>query len=204
MRKITKSHILLQTVAKERYIVSDPFFRLFESAKDVLAEDVFNHVGSWSRSFYIAAARGYVVSVDCQGYGGLISGIFEYGIENMGVRRERFSAGLKDNLDPALQLALMLCRFMDVAEVYEEVVEPKKSARIGKEKIQNKTLLGIKNLTISYLKTSIRDAPVEVQGHWRWQAHGKNMSKRKLKYIMPHTRKGYTKKAKKHSRESSS
>jgi len=193
MRKLNKSHPFIALAVKERWIVSDTFFRMFQAALPQL--DIKEAEGEWDRGFFVPASKDYLVGVKAVAEKGRIKGVFYYSVGEYPIRSEKFDwSGGK--IDLGLEFALQLCWFMDVTEPWEEIIDPKQTTRKA-GKLQNKTNLPIKLLTVGYFKTSVRTEGFKVRGHWRWQAYGKGMKKRKLKWIMPFEKKGYTRKSNK-------
>ena len=103
---------------------------------------------------------------------------------------------LRTNL---LMIGICACFFMDVAEVFEEVVKPKEKKRLHNCKYQNKGKQDLIFLNANYIKTSIQRNGFPVRGHFRWQKHGKGLSKSKLIFIDSYEKNGYKIEAKKNN-----
>lgn len=94
---------------------------------------------------------------------------------------------------------LCLCLFMDVADIFEEIVKPKQKIHLHNCRYQNKGKQDLIFLNANYIKTSIRDAGFPVRGHFRWQRHGKGLSSVKLIFVDSYEKKGYKIEAKRDS-----
>jgi hypothetical protein len=64
------------------------------------------------------------------------------------------------------------------------------------EKVLNETKVDIEYLDSTWFTTIIRTEGFGVQGHFRWQPCGPHNSERKLIYIAPFEKQGYTRTAK--------
>ena len=85
--------------------------------------------------------------------------------------------------------------FFRNCEIDTVLVKPNQKVRYQGEKHLNETREPITILDCKWFTEMIRDIPFGVKGHFRWQPHGPQHSKRKLIWIAEFEKKGYHRKA---------
>jgi hypothetical protein len=94
---------------------------------------------------------------------------------------------------------LVAIYFIHNCEIEQKVLTPKNKLKINSTKYLNESSSDITILDCRWFTELIRNIPFNVKGHYRWQAHGLNFSKRKLKWISDFEKKGYHRNATKES-----
>ena len=83
--------------------------------------------------------------------------------------------------------------FKQFSEIKVKKIPPKKLVKNFHCKYKSDLSLPINLLDVNWYTQSIKNHPFVVRGHWRLQPHGKGMKRRKLKWIDPFMKQGYTK-----------
>lgn len=91
---------------------------------------------------------------------------------------------------------LCLVLFLKYCQLETKVVEPGKKVHHVNEKYFNDTKYPIEVLDSTWFTTIVRSEGFKVDGHFRLQPYGPNNSMRKLIWIDPFEKHGYTRKAK--------
>lgn len=222
MKKINSNCPIFNYDESKRFMVTSSFLTYFKEASDALFERMFdvNHP-NWDRAFYLPSYAtasdekhklDSVLTIQCffdNGFTGsfslfvLYKGFWRHVIAHEFVFTpdheitftplfDRVKEAHKESLLENSANAILLCFFMDVAEIFQEVVNPKEKIRLHNCKYQNKSKYPLTILNANYLKTSIRTEGFKVRGHFRWQPYGPNRTKRKLIFIDSFEKSGYT------------
>lgn len=85
--------------------------------------------------------------------------------------------------------------FMRFAETETKNIDPGKKATVGKEKHKNETELKVRVVGCEWITTIIRSSGFDVRGHFRLQPCGVNHQDRKLIWVNPFQKNGYTRRA---------
>lgn len=86
-------------------------------------------------------------------------------------------------------------RYVNVETVIVNKDNP--TAKLNSHKYTNKSKFPITVIDSTWYRNIIRTEAFGVRGHFRLQPHGEGMQKRKLKWISPYTKNGYSRHAKK-------
>lgn len=92
-------------------------------------------------------------------------------------------------------LPLGYLAFMQFAETETQDVEPRKKKKVFGEKLKNDTGFKIRVVGCEWYTTLVRSEGFDVRGHFRLQPFGRNMEQRKLIWINPFKKHGYTRRA---------
>lgn len=95
-----------------------------------------------------------------------------------------------------LNSAMITIYFIHNCEIETKIVKPNEKHRLYGVKYFNESKSPFTILDCNWFTNLIRDTPFTVNGHFRWQPCGINLSKKKLIWIDTFEKKGYTRKAK--------
>lgn len=103
----------------------------------------------------------------------------------------------KDGNDFVFAINILL--FKKLAEIQTQFIAPKaiRKSLSSNEPIANRCPFMIKELNVTWFTTYVRDKEFGVRGHFRMQPCGTRHSDRRLTYIKPFTKHGYTRRARK-------
>jgi len=94
---------------------------------------------------------------------------------------------------------LVAIYFIHNCEVEQKVLTPKNKLKINSSKYFNESSSDITILDCRWFTELISNIPFNVKGHYRWQPHGVNFSKKKLIWIKDFEKNGYHRNATKES-----
>lgn len=204
-------------LAKVRYI-SNTFFEAYDRSKHRLGEIALSEAMEESGTFMFKApnSKFYHTWMYCL-ITNVVDGVWQYkvilNIFTKHVDNDHISLDAcithdennqkiflweewKDKETTFIAELVKMLTFLKYCPLETKLVKAGRKERHCGEKVLNETKVDIEYLDSTWFTTIIRSEGFGVQGHFRWQPCGPNNSERKLIYIAPFEKQGYTRKAK--------
>lgn len=99
----------------------------------------------------------------------------------------------KERAEATLSIPISIFTFKHFAELKAKQLPPKGKLKDFHCRYKSDLNIPINLLTENWYTESCQNHPFVVRGHWRMQACGEGLSERKLIYVNPFMKKGYTK-----------
>jgi hypothetical protein len=110
---------------------------------------------------------------------------------------------IRNSVDSFMIVAefILMCLFIKYCEVETKVLKPNEKYRDKKKtKYFNETKSSIEILDSTWFTNLVVEGTFPVTGHWKLQPYGPALSQRKLIFIDPYERHGYTRRARKEAK----
>lgn len=152
---------------------------------DVHFLKINNESEAVNASGYALSFRGHDVLWVCEFSAGKIKVLYD--------NAEVFIKNKKVDLSMFIQMPIMVVMFKEYSIIGSRRLKPMTKLKDFHCKYDNQTDVDIQILDMNWYTRSLQSHPFMVRGHWRQQPHGKGRKEKKLKYIHPYWKDGYTK-----------
>lgn len=110
--------------------------------------------------------------------------------KSLKVIKRRSHNNIEKAVAEIVSFPLVVYRFRELADIKAKHLPPKKKIKDFHCRYKSEFDFPIELLTENWYAESIQSHPFVVRGHWRMQAHGEGMKKRKLIWIDKHMKQG--------------
>lgn len=117
-----------------------------------------------------------------------------YAAFTVDIANEKIIVPEDDFSKAALTAFFQMYIFTELTDIEEEEVRPgkKSGTRSDNDQLKNDELFTITKIKTNWVKTLVSNNAIDVTGYLRIQRYGPGNEKRKLIWISPHTRRGFT------------
>jgi len=187
---ISDSFLIAAYKAKDKLYCGDIIEQLITHVDDVfyaalLIDNLTIYTAVWVKenSFHVSTTT-------LQGLYVMGHALLKFDLTSDGVKLAEHDFG-----DSYAYIALYVFLFKRFADIETKTVAPRQKTSFGSVSLKNDSGKPVVMLSSNWFTNIVSDSPFWVRGHFRLQPYGEGMKQRKLIFIDPFEKNGYTRKA---------